>query len=517
MSAVGRIVQEIVVKVTGTDDAKQAEKVVKELDGKKAKVEVDVDASKAKSGLAGIKQDIADADGVVGKAKAGVGGLADAIGTSLGGAAAAGAGANGAFGIKANDAFVNLAKSAKDLGTATGESTEEASRWIAVADDFQVSASDLQSALGKTLKSLDSGPWDKFGIATRDSGGKVRDTSDILVDALSTISKMSTEQERAAAGTELFGKGWASIAPLVGHTKDEYQQMLKTVSDGQVITSKESATAERMRLAQDSLHDALQDVTLAVGQFTASLSPMIEEAAGGVEEISKLVDILNKIPGGSTAFIAAFEAQTNPIKTFNTAVSAATDTIDASHASMEQWRKGAEGLTGEDLTKWWKAWTDAHPDEDIKRVDRSQQDWLDTINSGNSVVENQNAVLGRQAGALKASGDAANLLGEQQQILNDATKAAVEASQAYADSLGKQADAMFGLGDAERAASKAEEDFAAAAKTTTEETKKHGAGSEEAAAAVEHETDAAIAAAKAQEELADQHAKAAGKTQTNVD
>ena len=88
------------------------------------------------------------------------------------------------------------------------------------------------------------------------------------------LSKITNETERAQAGNELFGKGYAKLAPLIGHTKDEYEKMLGSVEKGQVITESEAKSAEQMRLAQDKLKDALGEVALAVG-LTPELLPMV--------------------------------------------------------------------------------------------------------------------------------------------------------------------------------------------------------------------------------------------------
>lgn len=266
----------------------------------KIQVVIDVVADGAKSSMASFKTSIAEAEGPINKVKAAGASMLDGLKANAGPAALAAGGALVAFGIKAVGAFTDTAKAAIDLGAATGLATEDASRWIAVGDDMGVTAEQLTSGIGRIGKELDSGKWEKYGVATRDAGGNARNTNDILADTLGMLSSVENETERARIGNELFGRGYSNLAPLIGHTADQYKEMLGAVEDGQVITDKEAKKAERMRLAQDALADALQEVTLAVGQMVAEMAPAIEQASELVGWLTQLGNI--RVPGMPEGF-----------------------------------------------------------------------------------------------------------------------------------------------------------------------------------------------------------------------
>jgi hypothetical protein len=255
----------------------------------KIKLIFDIDDAPGVKSLKNLKKGVSDADGAFGKFKAGASGAMDLVKDNAGAMALAGGAALGAFAIKAVGAFTDTAKAALDLGSATGLSTEQASKWIAVGDDFEVGADQLQGALGKIGKTLDDTKWGKYGIATRDAGGQARSTNDIFLDSLDTLGKITNETERARVGNDLFGKGYANIAPMVGKARSEYEGMLGAVSEGQVITDKEAKKAEKMRLAQDELADAFGDVTLAVGELAASAAPALSVVAKGVETLAHAI------------------------------------------------------------------------------------------------------------------------------------------------------------------------------------------------------------------------------------
>lgn len=216
------------------------------------------------------------------------------FGSAMGTAAVAGAAALGAFAIKGVQAFQDTAKAALDLSKQSGLTVEEASRWTAVGDDFQVSGEQIGSALGKITKSLDDKKWTKYGIATRDAGGHALKTNDIFLDSLDALSRIKNPTEQAAAGVELFGKSYENIAPMIGKTRAEYQQMLSTVEEGQVITDKEAARSEKWRMAQDKLSDAFGELALGIGEVVAGFAPLLEVVAKAVGWIGKFLSVMTE-------------------------------------------------------------------------------------------------------------------------------------------------------------------------------------------------------------------------------
>jgi hypothetical protein len=261
------------------------------------KIVVDVVTDGAKTGIGNFKQAVADAEGTTNKFKAGASSAFDTIKANAGVLAAGAGAALITFGIKAVGAFDDIAKHATDMAAATGLSVEQASRWIAVADDVGISAESISTSFGKIIKGLDKKVWDDYGIATHDAGGQIRDTNDIMLDAFDKLSKVTSGSARAKEGTDLFGKSYAALSPLVGKSREEMVKYLGAVEKGQVITDQEAEKGKKMRLAMDDLHDSLQEVTLAVGGMVAEAAPMVEVLAQVVTKVVGLNDALKGIPG----------------------------------------------------------------------------------------------------------------------------------------------------------------------------------------------------------------------------
>jgi hypothetical protein len=186
--------------------------------------------------------------------------------------------------LKAAQAWTTLGKDVTDTSDALGISTEEASRWIAVADDYEVSSDKMTAALlrvgraaagsGETLTDLG------IAIDRTDTGAvDLTGTAENIADGLSRIQDPAA---RAAAGTKIFGKAWADLAPVFSKTGAELDGMLAGVSDAQVLTAEEAESAEDLRLAQDRLNDSLGDLQLELGKATAKMAPRCRTGPGSI-------------------------------------------------------------------------------------------------------------------------------------------------------------------------------------------------------------------------------------------
>jgi hypothetical protein len=258
----------------------------------KVSVLIDVTVDKGLSALKKFRTSVQEADGVSGKLRAGFGSMAESVkANALAMAATAGA-ALVAFGVKAVGAFTDTALAAQDAGKAIGVSTEDASRWIAVGDDFGLTAEQVAQGLGKVATTIDAAKWDKYGIATRDASGEARDANEILLDTFDTLAKETNLTERSRLAKELLGKGYATLSPLIGKTRAELEKYLGSVEDGQVVTAEEAAKARDMALAQDALRDAFGEITLAVGSLVAELAPVIEFLADGVGKVAEFTGMV---------------------------------------------------------------------------------------------------------------------------------------------------------------------------------------------------------------------------------
>lgn len=336
----------------------------------KITVLIDVTTDKAVNGFKDFKSAVTQAEGMTGKFKAGVGSLKGSLSgmlTGPQGMAAAGTAiaAAGAFAFDSAQKFIELARSTEQLATATGLTNEEASRLLEVFGDLGGDASALQGALSKIPKTLDSGKWEEYGIATKTAGGELRSTNDILLDGLERLRQIQDPTARAAAGIDLFGKSWATLAPLINQSDEALRESLRTVSEAKVYDERKIASAKKLAAAQDAVVDAFDDFALAVGEATAELAPLIED-------MGELLGLVNKLAGFEVAGKSAFGwlTELDPTKPFRDAAGYITDFIDDEEDAAAAAKDAALSIEeAGDYTEYFRSRVDAAngPLEEMER------------------------------------------------------------------------------------------------------------------------------------------------------
>lgn len=271
-------------------------------------VKIDVAADNASKGLKDFKQSVGQAEGASGKLKAGVSSLggmfksAAASPAAMGGAVAAA----GAFALKAVDEFSQLGVEVGNFATATGLSTEEASRWIETASDLGIESSGLQSILGKLNKNIDPKLFAQYGIEIAKTASGTTDANQTFLNTIERLHGIQDPAERAQVAAKLLGKSWQGAAELIGMSADDIKKRLNGVSDAKVFTKEEVAKAKAFRDAQADLKDVFEDLVITIGQELApnlaTLAKTIADVAGPLSKLegaSSLVDNgLNKITDG---------------------------------------------------------------------------------------------------------------------------------------------------------------------------------------------------------------------------
>jgi hypothetical protein len=249
----------------------------------------DVETQNFKQGVRSLKADLASADGAMGKAKVGAKALGDQLGQYGAQAALAAGAALVTFGAKSVQAFNNAALAADDFANRSGIGVEAASRWIAVGDDFDISAETIRTAFSRMNLAIEANKFEKYGLdVTRAADGTV-DANATFTETVSAIGRIPDATERARAAQEVFGKSWGGISKLMMMDAADLRQSLDNVSDAQIIDTEEVAKARAQQAAMDNLGDAVQDLMLAIGE---GLVPAFTTA---VEKGTELAEIATDI------------------------------------------------------------------------------------------------------------------------------------------------------------------------------------------------------------------------------
>jgi hypothetical protein len=213
------------------------------------------------------------------------------------------------FAIKGIAAFQDLAISAGKFADATGLAVDESSRWIEVAGDLGIEAGTVENSIGFMNKTLGKSPdlFKQLGVEVQRTSGGAVDANKTFLNVIDRLNGIKDPAERARVASQLLGKGWQSMAELIGQGSDKLTESLKKVADAKVISPEELAKARNYRAAMDDLGDAFQELQLALGEY---LIPLMTTLAKESAKVARSFDWIQfgvslftgNIKGMTTAF-----------------------------------------------------------------------------------------------------------------------------------------------------------------------------------------------------------------------
>ena len=205
----------------------------------------------------------------------------------------------------------DLAKGTAMISRTTGESTQEASRWVAVAKVRGLEVTRLNRSfvgLAKAIEGANAGSkkqaelFKDLGISQKELAKG--DVSQILGDIADAFAKMPDGAKKAADAQQLFGRGAASILPMLNKGNAALREQLglsdkygTTLTKGQLAASLKAAQAQReLNLAMMGLKVQLGQavipaLTVGITKFTAFVAQMRSGEGAGGKFAAKLKDI----------------------------------------------------------------------------------------------------------------------------------------------------------------------------------------------------------------------------------
>lgn len=201
-------------------------------------------------------------------------------------------------GKKAVNATLDLAKSTKQLTRTTGLSTQEASRFVAVAKVRGIENTKLASSftiLSKQIVAAQKGSeastaaFQKLGVSQE--AIKRGDTKQVFMDAADGLSKMANNANKTALAAQLFGRGYQALFPLLDLGSKGIAEQLELAGSlgaelsgkGQDSVLKFAEAQRKAKLAQMGLQVQLgQTLIPLLTKGVAALSDFIAEFRNGV-------------------------------------------------------------------------------------------------------------------------------------------------------------------------------------------------------------------------------------------
>ena len=246
------------------------------------------------------------AEGVGGKLKAGWSGLGDVFGSTAGKTAVAVAGV-GALAVAAGKAVTKFEHAAIEVGKfrdATGTTSEEASRFVEVFNDLGIGADAGATAIGRMEKALgqNAHAFDEYGVAVVRAKDGTIDARGTFLNAVDALNRIQDPAKRAAAGADIFGRGWQGMAEIIGSGAPALKSALESVQPSKIFTDADIQAGRDVRDAFDKLADAGSGLLLTLGK---ALAPVVAELAPILADVVDAAGPLVETLG--TALAGAFK------------------------------------------------------------------------------------------------------------------------------------------------------------------------------------------------------------------
>lgn len=242
----------------------------------------------ATEGLTTKQKAMGAASSVASSALEGLGFSADAGGVALKSAAvAAGAVASvqlAKWAKGAADEAANLAGEVRNFQRASGASAEDASRWVAVLDDLQVSSEKGATAAFKLGKEVAAGGEHlaQYGIQVAKNKDGTTDLTGTLLNVADAYAATEDPAMRAAIASAAFGKAGKDLIPVLEQGRAGLKEFFAGAESGhQVFTQQQLNMFREYELALDDLGDTLRGFKLAVGGAVAPVITSISKSLTG--------------------------------------------------------------------------------------------------------------------------------------------------------------------------------------------------------------------------------------------
>lgn len=183
--------------------------------------------------------------------------------------------------------------------------------WVYASRTIDTSVSDISTGMQKIESSLEGATTDtlagfaKLGVATRDMTGKQLSYQQVFWNAIDALHRMTDEQKRADAATQLFGKSWKNLQPLIEAGSKEYFRVAEEGKKVAVVSNDNVTALGQMDDAYEELASRLEKAKF---DALAALAPTFKEIAEGLSEAVSSLDEFIQSEAGQQALTELGEA-----------------------------------------------------------------------------------------------------------------------------------------------------------------------------------------------------------------
>lgn len=142
---------------------------------------------------------------------------------------------------------------------------------------LEKSAKKLNDRLGEVSEgnSKTAEMFDKLGVSVKDSEGNMRSTTDIYNDTLTKLADMGDTAEATAIGTDLFGKAFTDLKPLLAEGSAGIDELKNRADELGIVMSEDAVNAGVV--FGDTLSDIKQSMGGVFNSIMSALIPVIQQ------------------------------------------------------------------------------------------------------------------------------------------------------------------------------------------------------------------------------------------------
>ena len=328
--------------------------------------------------------------------------------------------------------FVNLADEVRRFSDLSGASTDTSSRFVAVLDDYGVSAQTGANSmffLGRAV-ATNRDELERQGVQIAENADGTVNLAETFATLADSLAATNDPGRRAAAIQATLGRQGRELIPVLELGGKRIRELFEEVPDAELLDDNDLRQARAFELAMDDLGDALTGAARALGEgFVPAVAGLARGLTPAIREVGEFTETT------VTGFAAIVEAVRNPTELFNPgkfvsglrSVGSAADAVGSDFGALgEDIEDAAEKV--DDFVARYSSFIDAQFGAvDAGLALASAQDALE--DSGDRVVDAQE----RLADALNATGSAARRVVEAQRALRDSGDEVADAEASLAD------------------------------------------------------------------------------------
>lgn len=260
----------------------------------------------AQSALHELSKEIPGLSGVMSKLEGAGGNLGATMGAVLPAAFIAAGAAVVEFGIKSVESFAEQAHAVLHFKEVSGLAAEEASKFVAVAEEYAVSAEDLSTAVGKLNKVAGSTPekLQALNIELGKNAAGGYDAEQTFYNVVDAYNATDDASQKALIASTAFGKGWQSIVHILDQGSGKIKADFAAVKGYKIFNDADLQKAEDFRQAMLHLSESFKGIERELGE---KIIPFLTELADRFTNLTDKVAAKDHGGGWAGAIISGIE------------------------------------------------------------------------------------------------------------------------------------------------------------------------------------------------------------------